>query len=228
MATAGAGIGARTVPPAWELGYSGGMNGYLRLVVVCALLGAFQNGYAADAKSRKGVTETPAPTQVEFVTTVDVDTRGGVAVAPTAEQAEQAYQAARQNYIAVASGGGDVAAVAPSGTVVLEDNVAGGLPRNIALEDIRIVMDVDNVSLREVMQKIVQQAAAYSGPWTVKWRLKPENMNLLEERVNLTAEADFGEFTSLLAERVKNMTGTQLYVTAFGGSRVLLVADTYY
>ncbi len=223
MATAGAGIGCVTVPPAWELSYSGGMNGYLRLVMLLALISAAQGVAAADRKVEK-------TTSVEFVNTVDIDARGGgVAVAPTAAQAEAAYQAARQNYMAVASGGGDIAAAeAVSGTVVLEDNVAGGLPRNVALEDIRIVMDVDNVTLREVMQRIVQQAAAYSGPWTVKWRLRPENMQLLEERVNLTAEADFGEFTSLLAERVKNMTGTQLYVTAFAGSRVLLVADTYY
>jgi hypothetical protein len=27
---------------------------------------------------------------------------------------------------------------------------------------------------------------------------------------------------------VKNMTGTQLFVTAFAGTRVLLVTDTYY
>ncbi|RYG60428.1 MAG: hypothetical protein EON60_07230 [Alphaproteobacteria bacterium] len=169
-------------------------------------------------------------TSIEFVQAADMDARGGgVAAAPTAAQAEAAYQSARQNYMAVASGGGDVnVAETTSQSIVLEDNVAGGMPQNIALEQIKIVMDVDNVTLREVMQRIVQQAAAYSGPWTVKWRLRPENMPLLEERVNLTAEADFGDFTSLLAERVKNMTGTQLYVTAFGGTRVLLVADTYY
>jgi putative SOS response-associated peptidase YedK len=114
------------------------------------------------------------------------------------------------------------------GVVTVEDNIAGGRAQNIALENIRIVMDVDNVTLREVMQKIVQQAAAYTGPWTVKWRLRPENMDLMTERVNLTTEANFGDFCSLLTERVKNMTGTQLFVTAFASSRVLLVADTFY
>jgi hypothetical protein len=84
------------------------------------------------------------------------------------------------------------------------------------------------VTLREVMTNIVTQAATYTGPWTVKWRLKPENMDLLDERVNLTAEDNFGEFCNLLVERIKNMTGTQLYVTAFSGTRVLLVTDTYY
>lgn len=222
MATAGGGIGGRTVPPAWELGYSGAMTGTLRPVVLLAVLLAAQTGFAADKVVREVVSTTIK------ILPGDADNKGTVAVAPTAAQAEAAYQAARQSYIAVASGGPDAVPVDASGTVVLEDNVAGGVPRNIALEDIRIVMDVDDVTLREVMQKIVQQAAAYSGPWTVKWRLKPENMQLLEERVNLTAEAGFGEFTSLLAERVKNMTGTQLYVTAFAGSRVLLVADTFY
>jgi hypothetical protein len=150
-------------------------------------------------------------------------------VAPTAEQAERAYQDARRSFMAVASGGADV----KQGDVVqkpesVEDTIAGGKAQNIALEDIRIVLDVDNITLREMMTQIVTQAASYTGPWTVKWRLKPENMELLDERVNLTAEANFGEFCDLLTERVKNMTGIQLFVTAFASSRVLMVADTYY
>lgn len=154
---------------------------------------------------------------------------GAVAVAPTAAEAEAAYQAARKGFMAVASGGPASAPGDVDQNVKLKDeHIAGGKPSNIALEDIQLVMDLDNVTLREVMVKIVGEAARYTGPWTVKWRLKPENADLLDERVNLTAEAKFGDFCDLLTERVKNMTGTQLFVTAFGGSRVLLVTDTYY
>lgn len=101
-------------------------------------------------------------------------------------------------------------------------------PENIALEDVELVLDVENITLKEVVKRITQQAEPYSGPWQVKWRLQPENTNLMNERVNLTAQAKFGEFVSLLTEKVKNLTGTQLFVTAFNGSRVLLVTDSYY
>jgi hypothetical protein len=154
---------------------------------------------------------------------------GKVVAAPTAAEAEAAFQAAREGFLTVATGSPDVT-VSGSEVVkdIAEDHVPGGAPQNISLEQINVVLDVDNASLRDVMAKIVQQAANYTGPWTVKWRLSPENASLLDEKVNLTAEANFGDFCSLLTERVKNMTGIQLHVTAFAATRVLLVADTYY
>lgn len=153
---------------------------------------------------------------------------GTVAVAPTEAQAEQAFQQARRSFMAVAQGSADKPMTAAGVSSTAEDTVAGGRSKNVALDHVRIVLDVDNITLREVMVKIVEQAAQYTGPWTVKWRLRPENSDLLDERVNLTAEAEFGDFCSLLTERVKNMTGTQLFVTAFAATRVLLVTDTYY
>lgn len=149
-------------------------------------------------------------------------------MAPTAQEAEEAFQAARQGFLAVASGGADVS----GSRVVVSDSpvtpIAGGDKQNIDLEQINVMLDVTDVTLRDVMRRVVEQAAAYTGPWTVKWRLSPDNAALMDERVNLTAEADFGTFCGLLADRVKNMTGTQLFVTAFEGNRVLLVTDTYY
>ena len=118
--------------------------------------------------------------------------------------------------------------LAVSGTAQLVPSPEMPMPANVALEDVRLVLDVNEASLRQVMLEIVQQMTAYTGPWTVKWRLKPENMSLLDERVNLTVESNFGEFCNLLTERVKNMTGVQLFVTAFTGARVILITDTYY
>lgn len=156
---------------------------------------------------------------------------GAVSVAPTDAEAAAAYQAARQAYISesIAATSATVAAGATSSTQAPTDVLAGGkMMQNIALEDVRLVLDVDNVSLREIMAEVVRQAAAYTGTWTVKWRLKSENMGLLDERVNLTAEAPFGAFCQLLTEKIKNMTGTQLFITAFAGARVIMVTDTYY
>lgn len=153
------------------------------------------------------------------------DGNGTVAVAPTDAEAEQAYEVARHAFFSVSTSlpGGRGLAVSSS------QIVNGGIRReNVRLEDVRLVLDVEDVTLRDVVTRIVGQAAKYTGTWAVKWRLKPENAALLDERVNLTAEAPFGEFCALLTERVKNMTGTQLYVTAFNGSRIILVTDTYY
>lgn len=219
MATAGGGIGQLVVPGGAVFRYDGAMyrfGGFVLLWMTAALPLA-----AADV--------SPS-TMTDLATGARMEGHGAVGVAPTEAQAEAAFEAARKDFLAVAAGSapatrlGDV--VQPVGNG--DAQVAGGVPHNVSLEEIRLVLDVDNVTLREVMAKIVEQGAAYSGPWTVKWRLKPENMDLMDERVNLTAEAKFGEFCALLTERVKNMTGVQLFVTAFAGSRILLVTDTYY
>lgn len=155
--------------------------------------------------------------------------QGIVSAAPTAAEAEAAFRAAREAYRVVAEGSPimapeDVEEVVTPTTVF----IPGGEPKQIHLEDIKLVVDVENATLRQVVQDVVGQAAQHTGPWRVKWRLKPENMGLLDEQVNLTAEAPFGAFFALLAERVKNLTGTQLFVTVFGSSRVILVTDTFY
>ncbi|MFO0500082.1 MAG: hypothetical protein ACK5YK_00175 [Pseudomonadota bacterium] len=155
--------------------------------------------------------------------------QGVVSAAPTAAEAQAAFRAAREAYRAVAEGApvaleGEVEELVTPTTVF----VPGGEPKQVRLEDIKLVVDVENATLRQVVQSVVGQAAQHTGPWRVKWRLKPENMGLLEEQVNLTAEAPFGTFFALLAERVKNLTGTQLYVTVFSAARVILVTDTFY
>lgn len=151
-----------------------------------------------------------------------------VAAAPTEEQARSAFLAARQSYLAVAEGAlPGTAPVQQAGTTPVAGQ-SKELNGSLLLENVKLVMDVEDTTLRSLLVKVVRQAAEYTGPWTVKWRLSPENVDLLDERVNLTAEAPFGEFCNLLTERVKNMTGTQLYVTAFNSSRVILVTDTYY
>lgn len=95
------------------------------------------------------------------------------------------------------------------------------------LSNIGLAIDVENTSLETVINNIVADAAGKTGPWSVKWRLKPENEFIKEQKVNLVAEASFDSFVNLLSERVKNMTGVQLFITVFNGARVIIISDTY-
>jgi hypothetical protein len=174
------------------------------------------------------VSPSTAP-EVGIETNAQSNGQGIIAAAPTAAEAEAAFRAAREAYRTVAEGtpvpvAGEIEEHITPTTVF----VPGGEPKQVQLEDIKLVVDVENATLRQVVQDVVGQAAQHTGPWRVKWRLKPENMTLLDEQVNLTAEAPFGAFFAMLAERVKNLTGTQLFVTVFGSSRVILVTDTFY
>lgn len=151
---------------------------------------------------------------------------------PSQAEAESQFLYAHEQY---RNAFANIAGTSPTPTVVsifsdpTQEVVGGGEnASNIVLDDIPIVVDVENRSLKEVVTEIVSQAADTTGPWTVKWRLKPENMGLLDERVNLTAEAPFGRFVSLLSERIRNMSGVQIYFKTFQQARVVMIADTYY
>jgi hypothetical protein len=96
------------------------------------------------------------------------------------------------------------------------------------LERLKLVVSLENVRLEDALAKVFEKVAEKTGPWDVKWRLKKENQSIMDQHVNLVAESDFGNFVAYLTERVKNMTGVQLFVTVFDGARVVVVSDTYY
>ena len=96
------------------------------------------------------------------------------------------------------------------------------------IEDIVVAVNLENKTLDQVVQYIVNQARDEAGEWDVKWRVKPENSYILSERVNLIAETNLSEFMTYLVDRVNNMTGIQLFVTVFDKSRIIVISDTYY
>lgn len=124
--------------------------------------------------------------------------------------------------------------IAPYNVTIVSDvaesyhAIPGAEQKNMALASVRMAVDVENTTLQDLIDNIVLQAAEHTGPWRVKWRLKPENKSLLTTRVNLLAEGSFNDFTFHLAERIKNMTGTQLFFSHFNAARVIVVSDTYY
>lgn len=98
----------------------------------------------------------------------------------------------------------------------------------LRLEDAPVALDVENRTLKDVLDVIMNQARPHTGMWDVKWRLSAENKYLMKEQVNLTAETNFGEFVEFLVDRINNMTGVKLFVTVFNQSRIIVISDTYY
>lgn len=98
----------------------------------------------------------------------------------------------------------------------------------VNLEEAPVALNVENKTLKAVMEEVVRQAGSYAGPWNIKWRLNEDNHFIINERVNLTAETNVGQFVEYLVDRVNNMTGVQLFVTVFNNSRIILISDTYY
>lgn len=98
---------------------------------------------------------------------------------------------------------------------------------HLPLGKLRVNVSFENAALQDILRYVLAQASDKVGPWEIEWRLKEENRRLLNERVNLTAEATFDDFMSYLVDRVNNMTGTQLFVRVFKVSRVIVISDTF-
>lgn len=106
--------------------------------------------------------------------------------------------------------------------------VAATLANAEPIEKTVVQINIENQTLENVVDRVVDSARETSGNWQVKWRLSPENNYIREERVNITAETDLNGFMKFLADRVNNMTGVQLFVTVFDKAHIIVISDTYY
>lgn len=164
----------------------------------------------------------------------------GFAEGITEEQAADAYTRAAEQFAlpvskaesatpgapdvpALENGGWDVNRTSPQAQHYFE---GGNVLSSVKLQDLRVAVDVENQTIREVMNTIMTDAAEKTGPWEIKWRLATANNAILDEKVNITAETTFGEFMDYLVDRINNMTGIKLFVSVFDASRIIIISDT--
>ena len=93
------------------------------------------------------------------------------------------------------------------------------------LRDYKVVLHADNQTLPAMLNQVIERAEPFAGPWQVRFRLKPENNDLLTERFSLDAETTFQEFVGYLAQYLVNDRGVKLTFSLFDRERVVLVSD---
>jgi len=93
------------------------------------------------------------------------------------------------------------------------------------LRDYKVVVHEDGQTLPQILDKIITRAEPFTGPWQVRWKLKPDNQDLLTEKFSLDVETTFGEFASYLAQYLLNDRGVKLSFALFDRERVVLVSD---
>lgn len=97
----------------------------------------------------------------------------------------------------------------------------------IPIGQVRLNVALENMPLEQVMENVMGKVSERTGKWDIRWRLNNENQRIRNERININAETDFEDFMAYLMERVNNMTGIQLFVKVFEGSRLIIIADNY-
>jgi hypothetical protein len=95
----------------------------------------------------------------------------------------------------------------------------------IPLKDYKVILHEDNVRLQNLVRNVLDRAAPYTGPWTLKWKLAPENADILNERFSLDAEVPFENFASYLQRYVLQDRGVDLQFKLFDAERILVISD---
>jgi hypothetical protein len=93
------------------------------------------------------------------------------------------------------------------------------------LRQYRVAVHTDNLTLPAMLDTILKQAAPYTGPWQVRWKLTNENQDLLKETFSLDAETTFEEFINYLAQYIMNDRGVKLGFALFDRERLIVVSD---
>lgn len=93
------------------------------------------------------------------------------------------------------------------------------------LRQYRVAVHTDNLTLPDMLDSILKQATPYTGPWQVRWKLTPDNQDLLKETFSLDAETTFEEFINYLAQYIMNDRGVKLGFALFDQERLIVVSD---
>lgn len=95
----------------------------------------------------------------------------------------------------------------------------------VDIKDVRVVMHADNRSIDELMNDVLTQVKPYAGPWQLQWRLKKDNLDILDEPFSLNTETTFGELVNYIADFMVNYRGVRLKFEMFNAERILVITD---
>jgi hypothetical protein len=95
----------------------------------------------------------------------------------------------------------------------------------VHLKDYHVVVHEDGTKLRDIMKKVMTKAEPFVGPWQVKWKLKKENADVLNERFSLDAETTFVAFADYISDFLRRYRGFSIDFRIFEEERILVITD---
>lgn len=95
----------------------------------------------------------------------------------------------------------------------------------VDLRKYRVVLHEDSRTLESILEKLMDEAEPYVGPWTLKWKISRENSDILAERFSLDAETTFADFVTYISQYILNERGVKLSFNLFDAERILVISD---
>ncbi|HEX2859134.1 MAG TPA: hypothetical protein VHP58_02935 [Alphaproteobacteria bacterium] len=95
----------------------------------------------------------------------------------------------------------------------------------VDLRQYRVVVHEDGKTLEELLGTVLKRAEPFTGPWRIKWKISPENRDIITTRFSLDTETTFDQFVSYLAQYLVNDRGVKVTFSMFDRDRILIVSD---
>ncbi|MBI1308529.1 MAG: hypothetical protein GC129_01545 [Proteobacteria bacterium] len=152
-------------------------------------------------------------------------------------------QATAQQDVNIASAGLEVAQPLPPGVIPSDKQLAniapasGPLPGSanlttarthtdwVDIRQYRVVVHEDSKTLEDIMTMVVKRAEPFIGPWRLKWKISPENQDILTQRFSLDVETSFQQFVNYLAQYLVNERGIKITFSLFDNDRIIVISD---
>lgn len=112
-----------------------------------------------------------------------------------------------------------------TGSSVTHGSVMTDATQWVDIKDVRVVMHADNRTIEQLMNDVLAQVRPHTGPWQLQWRLKKDNLDILDEPFSLNTETTFGELVNYLSDFMINYRGIRLKFEMFNAERILVITD---
>ena len=95
------------------------------------------------------------------------------------------------------------------------------------LSHVQLLLKEDNRSIDAILNEILADVQPMLGTWKLDWKLASHNLQIKDEKWNITAETTLFELFDYIKNRVKEIHGVDLKIDFYDEQRKILITDNF-
>tara|TARA_Y100001960_G_scaffold144471_1_gene153065 strand:+ start:332 stop:1861 length:1530 start_codon:yes stop_codon:yes gene_type:complete len=95
------------------------------------------------------------------------------------------------------------------------------------LADVQLLLAEQNKSVNEMLLEILADVQPMLGTWKIDWKLASHNLQIKDEKWNVTAETTLYDFFDYIKQRVNEIHGVELKIEQYPETRKLVITDSF-
>jgi hemerythrin superfamily protein/histone H3/H4 len=95
------------------------------------------------------------------------------------------------------------------------------------LANVQLLLNETDRSFDAILAEILQDVQPMVGTWKVDWKLASQNLEIRDEKWNITAETTLYDFFDYIKEKVKEIHGIDLSIEEYAETRKIVITDKF-